>query len=343
MTAHDIPHTGGVLEKVVERALTDGTPSSLEEVLEIDRLYPTEIIAEAADRVRRRWTPDTIDTCSIINARSGRCGEDCKWCSQSRFHKCGVEEYDCISADDALEAARRNNMAGIQRLSLVTSGRCVSGKTLDTLCGIYRKLRENTDMHMCASMGLLNKEDLQKLRDAGVSRYHCNLETSSEYFPKLCTTHTHADKLRTIALARETGMEVCSGGIIGMGENMRDRLLLAQEVREAGAVSMPVNILNPIPGTALENTPLIDEDTIIRSIALMRLMAPKLAIRFAGGRMRLSHDTMKRALLGGVNGALMGDMLTTVGNSVDDDRKLFAEAGYTLHPTQKANQPAENR
>lgn len=316
-----------MLEKVKKRAIA-GIPATIDEAIELNEKYSADMLADAADEVRRHWCGDVIDTCSIVNARSGRCTEDCKWCAQSRCHHTGIDEYDFVGEDEALHAARLNCEAGIKRYSLVTSGRKVAPADIGTFCDVYRKVGESTGLYMCASMGLLNRDELQALYDAGVKRYHCNLETSSDYFPSLCSTHTHADKLRTIALAHEVGMEVCCGGIIGMGEAMRQRLMLAEEAREAGAVSIPVNILNPIKGTALQDVPLIGEEEIVRTAALFRLIAPKVTLRFAGGRMRLSRATMERMLRGGINGALLGDMLTTVGNSVAEDKELFRSTGY---------------
>lgn len=315
------------LEYIKRRAIDLGQGASVDEALALDARYTTDELCDAADEIRLHWCGDKVDTCSILNARSGRCGENCKWCAQSAHHHTGVAEYACIPEEEALEAAEANDRAGIKRFSLVTSGRLVSRKDIGYFCDIYRKISERTGLYLCASMGLLPKECLEQLRDAGVRRYHCNLETGSSYFPELCTTHTHADKLRTIAAAREAGLEICSGGIIGMGETMRQRLELAAETREAGACSIPINILNPIKGTALENQPLIGEDEIARSIALFRMIAPKAYIRFAGGRMRLSDKAQMRILHGGLNGALVGDMLTTIGNRVADDRRMFERAG----------------
>ncbi len=320
-----------MLEKVKAKLL-EGIPATIEEALELDKRYSTDELADLADEVRQKWCGDVIDTCSIVNARSGRCSEDCKWCAQSCFHSTGIDEYRFLSHEDTMKAAHMNVDAGVRRFSLVTSGRKVSKNDLKVYCATYADLTDSTGLYLCASMGLLNKEELQMLHDAGVKRYHCNLETSSRYFPSLCSTHTHEEKLRTIKAAQEVGMEVCCGGIIGMGENLEDRLMLAQEAREAGAVSIPINILNPIKGTALESTPLISEDDIIRSVALMRCIAPKLTLRFAGGRMRLSKRSMARILRGGMNGALVGDMLTTIGNAIDEDKEMFKATGYREEP-----------
>lgn len=316
----------------VKAKLLQGVPATIEEALELDRRYSTDELADVADEVRKKWCGDVIDTCSIVNARSGRCSEDCKWCAQSRHHSTGIDEYSFLSAEDTMKAARMNVDAGVRRFSMVTSGRKVSKNDLKVYCATYSELSRNTGLYLCASMGLLNKDELQMLHDAGVKRYHCNLETSSRYFPSLCSTHSHEEKLRTIKAAREAGMEICCGGIIGMGEELEDRLMLAQEAREAGAVSIPINILNPIKGTALQDTPLISEDEIIRSVALMRFIAPKLTLRFAGGRMRLSKKSMERILRGGMNGALVGDMLTTVGNAIAEDKEMFKATGYREEP-----------
>ncbi len=316
-----------MLEMLKKQALK-GMPATVEDALRLNSLYSADELADAADVIRVNRCGDIIDTCSIVNARSGRCSEDCKWCAQSRCHSTGVDEYDFVEEAVALKSARLNHEAGVMRYSLVTSGRKVGPGDIGRFCNIYRKVNDATGMYLCASMGLLGRAELQALKDAGVKRYHCNLETSSDFFPALCSTHSHADKLRTIALAREVGMEVCCGGIIGMGENMEQRLTLAREAREAGAVSIPINILNPIPGTPLENVPLISEEEIVRTVALFRFIAPDATLRFAGGRMRLSQEAMARILRGGMNGALMGDMLTTVGNGVAEDKALFRATGY---------------
>lgn len=319
------------LEEIVEGCL-NGIPATIEEALELEATETTRALAEAADRVRRRWDRPGVDTCSIVNARSGRCPENCKWCAQSRHHSTGVEEYDSIPESELIKAVRLNTSKGVARFSLVTSGRRVTEKDLERFCDMYRLIERESQgrLSMCASMGLLGLEEMKALKAAGVKRYHCNLETASDFFPTLCSTHTHDDKLRTIAAAREAGMEVCSGGIIGMGENMRQRLTLAAEARDAGAVSIPVNILTPVKGTPLENTPLISEEEIERSVALMKLVAPKSTLRFAGGRIRLSQPSNRRLLRGGVGGALVGDMLTTVGNRIDEDLAMFAEIDSPL-------------
>ena len=290
--------------------------------------YPDiDALCDAADSIRMKFAGNAVDSCSIVNARSGLCSEDCKWCAQASRHHTGCEVYDFIDEKELMEAARRNQEAGIHRFSLVTSGRAVGPKEIGRFCDMIRKLSEETDLYLCASMGLIGPDEMKLLAEAGVKRYHCNMETASSFFPTLCTSHTPADKARTIRAAREAGLDVCSGGIIGMGETMRQRVEFAFELAGLDVDSVPLNILNPIPGTPLADQPLISEEEIIRTTAVFRFILPDKAIRFAGGRLRLSRESMMRMLRGGINGALMGDMLTTVSNRIADDRRMFADAG----------------
>lgn len=318
-----------MIERLKQQAIEIGTPASIEEALELNERYSTDELREAADAIRQKWCGDAIHTCSIVNARSGRCSEDCKWCAQSGRHNTGVKEYDYISEEDMMMAFHTNRKRGVSCFSMVTSGRKVMPGHMVSFCRLFKKASDEGGVKLCASMGLLDREQLQQLWDAGVRKYHCNLETSRNYFPTLCSTHTIDDKLRTIAIAREIGFKVCCGGIIGMGEMMQDRLELAEMAREAGASSIPINILQPIKGTPLENIERITEEEVTRSVALMRFVAPKCTLHFAGGRAQLSREAMEKILRGGMNGALVGDMLTTIGNKVDEDYAMFDEIGYT--------------
>lgn len=323
------------IDEALARGLS-GEPLTVDEALGLAESAGIDALCDAADRVRRKWTGDVVDTCSIVNARSGRCSEDCKWCAQSRHHSTGISEYEFIPLNDVLKALELNDSRDVGRFSLVTSGRKIPRAHMSYFCNIYKEVGRRSKASLCASMGLLTKDELQMLYDAGVRRYHCNLETSRSYFGEMCTTHTHDEKLATIRAAREVGMEVCCGGIIGMGETMRQRLELAEEAREAGACSIPINILQPIPGTPLADVPLISEHDVILTVALVRFIAPKATLRFAGGRARLSHEASCRILRGGMNGAVVGDLLTTIGNGVDEDYSMFRECGL-LPPTDVKN------
>lgn len=304
------------------------SPKELYALTDIDSAEGKEALIEAAGEITRRFCPPVFDSCSIVNARSGRCSENCKWCAQSAHFKTSCNEYDCVDHDVALDAARYNAEQGVGRLSLVASGKALKGRNLDSVCGIFNDIRSIKGMTSCASLGLLNEEELQQLWDSGVHRYHCNLETAPSFFPSLCTSHTQDDKMRTILAAKRIGFEVCSGGIIGMGESRRQRMELAIKLREVAPVSIPINILSPIPGTPLEDTPLISEEEILIAVALFRFAHPAVTLRFAGGRARMSRSMQLKALRAGINGAIIGDLLTTIGSTISQDKELAAEAGY---------------
>lgn len=283
---------------------------------------------DAAAEITRVMTPRTFDSCSIINARSGRCSENCKWCAQSGHYNTGCDTYDLVDEAQCMAEASYNHSKGIKRFSLVASGRAVRGEALKKVCRMLKRVKDEVGISTCASLGLIGREELQQLWDAGVRRYHCNLEAAPSYFGKLCTTHTIDDKIATINEARAIGFEVCSGGIIGMGETAAQRYELAMKLREINPSSIPINILCPIPGTPLADAAPLTDDEILTTIAIFRFIHPTVQLRFAGGRTKLSRDTQLRALLIGINGGIMGDMLTTVGSQIDDDRRLTAEAGY---------------
>lgn len=305
-------------------------PLSITEALELNGRLTLGELCDMADRVRRENLGNIIHTCSIVNARSGRCPEDCHWCAQSARYRTGCREYPVVDIDELHKVYDMSASHGVQRLSLVTSGRRVTPEQMPVFLDMFRSLARRGKMQLCASMGLLSRAELQALKDAGVTRYHCNLEAAGSLFPKLCTTHTRADKLATIRAALEVGLEVCVGGIIGMGETLGQRLELAAEARAAGARSIPVNILCPIEGTPLANQEPLDEEEVIRSVALMRLVAPDCDIFFAGGRARLSRDAVSRMLRGGADGAMVGNLLTTIGNDTDSDFELFRSLGYSI-------------
>ena len=227
-----------------------------------------------------------------------------------------------------LEHARAADRAGIGRFSLVASGRRVQGAALDAICSTFRAIGAECRTGLCASLGLLGPDELRRLREAGVTRYHCNLEAGPSFFKTVCTTHTTDDKLATLYAARDLGFEVCSGGIIGMGETMTQRVELALTLRQVKPLSIPINLLHPIPGTPLENAAPLSEEEILRTVAVFRFVHPGVQLRFAGGRALMSEHTQLRAMRIAVNGAIVGDLLTTIGSTVEADRKRIAEAGY---------------
>lgn len=290
---------------------------------------PLEELCEAANQIRENLNGNVLDTCSILNGKSGLCSENCKYCSQARGHKTGVEEYPLLTVDRIVEEGLRTAEQGVDRFSVVTSGVRVSDAEIDILCRAYSKIREESDIQLCASHGLINYEQFLKLKEAGITRTHNNLETSRRYFPQVCTTHTYDDKIETIRAAQKAGLEICSGGIIGMGEEMSDRLDMAFELRDLGVESIPVNVLMAIPGTPLQDQPLLPEEEILRTIALFRFINPTANIRLAGGRNSMT-DCGRLVLHAGANASITGNMLTTSGNTVKQDFEMFTKAGFQL-------------
>lgn len=317
-----------MIEKLKQRVLSGGQVSR-EEALFLTQAEDKQALYGAAGEIRDKKAGRHFDTCSIINARSGRCSEDCKWCAQSALFKTNIEKYELIDEQTCMDMAQLNDGYGVGRFSFVTSGRALSDRNIDRLCGYAVKIGENSNLSLCASMGLLKKEQLQKLADAGINRYHCNLESSERYFPAVCSTHTYAEKIETIRAAQEIGMEVCSGGIIGMGETMEDRVDLALALRELGVKSIPINVLNPIPGTPLERAAPLTDEEILTTIAVFRFIHPDAYLRFAGGRIRIAHIETE-AIQAGINAAVVGDLLTTVGSKVQEDMAKVRGLGFTV-------------
>lgn len=286
-----------------------------------------EELCRAANEIRRKFCGDEFEICTIVNAKSGKCSENCKFCAQSAHYKVDVEKYPLMNSDTILAAAKHDDDAGVQRFSPVTSGRRLTKSEVESLCESMKKIKANTNLKICASCGLLDSDDLGKLKEAGLSRYHNNLESSENFFKTVCSTHTTADKIKTIESAKERGLEVCSGGIMGLGESWEDRIDMAFMVCDLGAVSVPVNMLSPIVGTPYEHNKVLDVDEMRRICAIYRFINPKSFIRLAGGRGLLA-DKGRSCLQSGANALISGDMLTTSGITIERDLKMIEELGY---------------
>ena len=307
-----------------------GEKLTFNEALILAKSENRDALYKAADEIRIHFCGNTMDLCSITNAKSGSCSEDCQWCSQSAHHKTDVESYEMVDMEVAVAEAVNNASKGVKRHSLVTSGRKVSNKTLDQLIPIYKAITAKSNISVCASLGLITEEQLAHLQlETNISHYHCNLETAPSYFSKLVSTHTIEEKIETIKSAQKLGIKVCSGGIIGMGETMEHRIELAITLRDLGIESIPINILTPVVGTPLEKAEPLSEEEILTTIALFRFINPTANIRFAGGRLQIKRFQDK-ALRAGINAALTGDYLTTVGSNIDDDIRDFSNAGFTF-------------
>lgn len=316
-----------MLNELKQRIISGGSITEQEALSLLN--YPNkQELYDLAHQITEHFMGNSFDTCSIISAKNGNCPEDCKWCAQSGHYVTGAERYGLISPSQCVAQARYNAKQGVKRFSLVASGRRQSDKEIEIMAQAYKAIkRSNPELKCCASLGLLYEHQLQALFDSGVTTYHCNMESAPSYFPNLCTTHTQADKEETLAAARRVGMRICSGGILGMGEQAEQRIELAFYLRKLGALSIPINILQAIPGTPLEGSKPLSEEEILTSIALFRLINPKAYLRFSGGRAQLSLETQHKAIYCGINSAITGDLLTTIGQQTEQDMQMISDCG----------------
>ena len=288
-------------------------------------------LREMAHEMTERCVEKRFDFCSIINARSGRCSENCKWCAQSAHWKTGCETYGWVGTEACVKAAQEAAANGADRIGIVTSGRCLSPEDVDSVCAAPREMRKVVpEIGLCASLGLLSENDLIKLKDAGLQRVHCNIEAAPSLFPSLCTTHTTADKLTTIHAAKRLGFQICCGGIIGMGETDEQLVEFAFALKEIAPDSIPVNVLHPIEGTPLYERGVLDPERVVDSVAVLRLVNPSTPLRFAGGRRDMSDETAAKCIYVGMSAGIAGPLLTTPGADFDDDRELAVRAGFSV-------------
>lgn len=287
-----------------------------------------------AEKVTRCFAPRTFNLCSIINAKSGACSENCRWCAQSRhWNVPGIPIYPVVAQDEIEAGAQRAESMGLMRYSLVTSGRKPSRRELRELCDRVKRLhQDHPSLEICVSLGLLNETDIAALAKAGVVRVHCNLETSERFFPQVCSSHTWQQKVQTLKACRAAGLEICSGALIGMGETLQDRIDLARALGQLHVPSIPINVLHPIPGTPLGSRAPLTDEVFLETVAIFRLLNPSAYLRFAGGRLQLSQETVRMARRIGINAAITGDFLTTCGATLLEDARAFVEAGYEAEP-----------
>ena len=310
------------------RQVMEGGAVSSQEALELYH-QPLEELCQRADAIRRHFCGNRFDLCAIVNGKSGRCSEDCRFCAQSACNHTGAAEYPLLSPQKLTEQAKKQEAQGVLRYSIVTSGRRLSEAEVDALGQAIRQIKRETGIYVCVSVGLLDISQFRKLKEAGAERAHNNLETSRRNFPNICTTHTFDEKAEAIRAAQEAGLSVCSGGIMGLGETVEDRIDMAQSLRELGVKSVPLNMLNPIPGTPLAQNEKLQEAEMRRIAAVYRFILPDASIRLAGGR-GLLPDKGKSCFQSGANAAITGDMLTTAGITVQTDRTMLQELGYEV-------------
>lgn len=287
-------------------------------------------LRERAHSVTEECVEKRFDFCSIINAKCGRCSEDCKWCAQSAHWQTGCDIYGWVGTEKCVSAAKEAEANGADRIGIVTSGRRLSPQDIDNVCAALAEMRKATKIGLCASFGLLSENDLRRLKAAGLERIHCNIEAAPSLFKTLCTTHTTADKIATLNAAKRLGFQICCGGIIGMGETDEQLVEFAFALRDIAPDSIPVNILHPIKGTPLGDRGTLDADRIIDSVALLRLVNPSTPLRFAGGRRDMSDETAAMCIHVGMSAGIAGTLLTTPGADFNDDRELALRAGYSV-------------
>lgn len=286
---------------------------------------PLSELVSLADKVRREFVGSKLDLCSITNAKSGACDEDCKFCAQASRYPAEVSRYPLKKKQEMLEEARRAKDTGAQRFGIVTSGNKLSEEELNRVADTIREIVNKIGITMCASLGTMDEEGFLLLKKAGLSRYHHNLETSCDYFSKIVTTHSFQDRISTVKLAKKAGLEVCSGGIIGLGETIEDRIKMALYLKELNVDSVPINVLIPIKGTPLETqTPLACSEAI-RTIAIFRIILKDKTIKIAAGRESILKDFQGLAFMAGANGMLIGGYLTIKGRDIKEDARLVEE------------------
>lgn len=286
-----------------------------------------EELSLAADEIQKYYCGMNFDLCAVVSVKSGRCSENCKYCVQSSCSDVPVKKQEFFSSDEILQKAKLRNRQGICHYGIVASGRRLSDSEVDRLCEGIRKIRQENGIAVCVSGGLLEERHFRQLKKAGAARIHNNLETSRTYFSNICTSHTYEDKITTIRAAKRAGLEVCSGGIIGIGETMEDRIDMAFALRELEVQSVPVNLLHPVPGTPMGEMPVLEEKEVKRIVALFRFILPKAYIRLAAGRDYMS-DSGLSCFQAGSNAAITGDMLTVHGVTVEEDLHAIEKMGY---------------
>lgn len=295
-------------------------------------------LCEGADRIRTYFIGEKVDLCSIINGRSGRCPENCKFCAQSAHNHTNCDVYDFLPEETIMEACKMNESEGVDRFSIVTAGRALTGAEFEKAIHAFKAMHEECKIDLCASMGFLSADQLHRLHEAGVTSYHHNIETSRRNFPNICTTHTYEQKIETLKLVKAEGMCACSGGIIGMGETWEDRLDMAISLSELGIDSIPINALMPIPGTPLEHLPRLTEDDILRTIAFFRYINPEANIRLAAGRALLTNDG-ELAFRSGASATITGNMLTTAAcATIRSDKQMLQALGRDVTPDYLRNE-----
>ncbi|AOY76530.1 biotin synthase BioB [Clostridium formicaceticum] len=313
-----------------ERILNGGQ-INYQEALALEEIQGADLyfLSAYASKIREVYQGDRVDLCSIVSARTGGCKENCAFCSQSAHHETGTKEEINLDKNEILRRAKAMEAAGIHRFDIVTSGKGykLNDPEFAILLDIFRKLKEETKLQLCACLGVIGEEEARAIKDAGVTRYNHNLETAESFFSQIVSTHSYKEREKTLMAVKKVGMEVCCGGIIGMGEAFAQRVEFAFALRNLAVDSVPLNVLNPIAGTPLENKEPLSPLEVIKTMGMFRFVLPKTNIRFAGGREVNLRSLQALGFVSGINGMLTGNYLTTKGQGISEDLAMIEDLG----------------
>lgn len=318
-----------MINKLRDRVLK-GQGITKEEALKLIAVKSGRILEllSAANKIKNEFMSDRVDLCSIVNAKSGSCSEDCSFCAQSAHHETEVDSYPLLKEEEILTKAKRMDEQGAEHFGIVTSGRGIETEAeFEKILNTVQRIKAETDLEVCASLGTLKEEQVNKLAAVGLKRYNHNLETSKNHFAEVCSTHDYQERVQTVQFLKKQGIEVCCGGIMGLGEGIEDRVDLAFKLKELDVDSIPLNILNPVAGTPLEGNPPLLPLEALKTTAVFRFINPTKVIKLCGGREKNLRDLQSLSLLAGVNGLLVGNYLTTTGRSIEDDLQMIDDLG----------------
>lgn len=294
---------------------------------------PLEELIELSHEVTIENFDNKVEACSIISAKTGACSENCKYCAQSKHNHAEIECHPLLDVETVKKAALSAKENGATRFCIVTSGRVPTGSDFEKILEMIKEVASIDGIHCCASLGLLSEEQVKQIKEAGVERYNHNINTSEHYHNHICTTHNFEDRVNTVKMVKKYGMEACCGVIIGMGESREDRIEMALSLRQLNPKTVPINFLNPIKGTPLEDyEDKISEEEILKTICIFRLALPKSLLRYAGGRTtRLSKYNQKLGIIAGINSLLVGDYLTTTGSKSEEDKEMLKSLDLVMN------------
>lgn len=302
-----------------------------QELLDLYNKPLTELI-EISHKITEDNFDNTVEACSIVSAKTGACSENCKYCAQSKHNHADIECHPLLDVDTVKKAAMSAKENGANHFCIVTSGTAPTRKDFENILKMVKEVASIDGLHCCASLGLLSEDEIKELKDAGLERYNHNINTSENYHKNICSTHNFEDRVHTVEMIKKHGIEACCGVIIGMGESREDRIDMALSLKKLNPKTVPINFLNPIKGTPLEDyESKIDEEEILKTICIFRIVLPKTLLRYAGGRTtRLSKYNQKLGIIAGINSLLVGNYLTTTGSKSEEDEKMLEQLDLAM-------------